>query len=70
MKPLLLSLLLLTTPAVATSNHPLDNIDGDTMCAAVFLELDDAVRSNIISKGQALEIHNRCLHYWGVDTAG
>ena len=58
---LLLATLLVSTPVLATSNDPLDHLDGSELCSLVEYELNQAVDFEIITASEANDILLRCL---------
>lgn len=59
----LLTLLLLASPAQATSTEPLDRISVADLCGALAIELADAVNHRLITTEQAIAILIRCETY-------
>lgn len=59
----LLTLLLLASPAHATSYEPLDRLPASDLCGAVAIELADAIQNGLISREQAISMLLRCELY-------
>lgn len=59
----LLTLLLLASPAQATSTESLDRISVSDLCGALAIELADAVNHRLITTEQAIAILIRCEHH-------
>lgn len=56
----LLFLLLLATPAHATTTDPVEELTGDDICAVVAAELRQAVEFGLINEKESADIALRC----------
>lgn len=56
----LLSVLLFALPAQATSQSPIDQLTGPEICGLLAVELNEAVKFDIISENDAIDILIRC----------
>ena len=57
----ILLLLLAIVPANATSSSPIDDLNGEEICALIDLELKEAVEFDLITDKEANSILLRCL---------